>query len=233
MKKICIVLIISFFCTLIPLTAASYTNNPYQKLAREYTAKSEQAFDEGNYDASVEYAKLAEENAALSESYTELMLAKFSANTRLKYADNRLVWAEKIKAPTFYPMAYTAGKTALDNGHAAYAAESYKQAEEFANQAIDALATVKEVIPLPEYYVVKPWESDKDCFWNISARSYIYNNPLLWENLYEANSDNIPDSKNPDLIYPGMKMKIPSIGGEYREGVYSSSKHYEPYSSTN
>ncbi|HZK20133.1 MAG TPA: hypothetical protein VFC68_05340 [Treponemataceae bacterium] len=231
MKKISIALIVSIFCALLPLSAASYTNNPYQRLAREYTVKSEQSFDEGNYDAAVEYALLAEENAALSESYTNLMLAKYSANTRLKYAENRMTWAEKVRAPVLYPMAYTAGKTALDNGYAAFEAETYEQAESFANQAIDALATVKEVVPLPEYYVVKPWESDKDCFWNISGRSYIYNNPLLWENLYEANRDAIPDSDNPDLIHPGMNMKIPSISGEYREGTYSSNRKYEPYSS--
>ncbi|OJF77404.1 MAG: hypothetical protein BKP49_02770 [Treponema sp. CETP13] len=229
MKKIYTVILI-ILCS-VSVFAASYTNNPYQKLAREYNAKSEQAFDEGNYDASVEYAELAEQNAALSENYTEMMVAKYSANTRLKYAANRLAWADSIKASVFYPMAYTASKTAYENGQTAFSEESYAQAEDFANQSIQALADVKEVIPLPEYYVVKPWESDKDCFWNISGRSYIYNNPLLWENLYEANKDNIPESDNPDLIYPGMKMKIPSISGEYREGIYSSTKDYEAFSS--
>ena len=201
-------------------------------MAREYTAKSEQAFDEGNYEASVEYAELAEENATLSESYTTMMVAKYSASTRLKYAENRLAWADKIKASVFYPMAYSASRTAFDNGKASFAQEAYEQAKEFANQSIEALAAVKEVIPLPQSYVVKPWESDKDCFWNISGRSYVYNNPLLWENLYEANKDAIPEPDNPDLIYPGMKMEIPSISGEYREGVYSSSKDYEAYSSS-
>lgn len=233
MKKICTIIIISLICSLVPVVAASYTNNPYQKLAREYTAKSEQAFDEGNYDASVEYAQLAEENAALSESYTTLMRAKYSANTRLKYAENRMAWAEKINVSIYYPMAYSASKTAIENGYTSYDAENYAQAESYANQAIDALADVKEVIPLPEYYVVTPWDSSKDCFWNISGRPFVYNNPLLWENLYEANRDNIPESDNPDLIYPGMKMEIPSITGEIREGVYSSSKNYEPYSSEN
>ena len=91
------------------------------------------------------------------------------------------------------------------------------------------MAEIKEVTPLPKYYVVKPWESDKDCFWNISGRPYVYNNPYLWENLYEANKNSLPDPKNPNLIRPGMKMEIPSISGEYRDGVYSPDKDYEPF----
>ena len=39
----------------------------------------------------------------------------------------------------------------------------------------------------------------------------------------------MPKPNDPNLIMPGMKMEIPSITGEYREGVYSPSKKYDGY----
>ena len=83
--------------------------------------------------------------------------------------------------------------------------------------------------PLPQFYVVRPWAETKDCYWNISGRKYVYNNPLLWENLYNANKSKMPRPNDPNLILPGMKMEIPSISGELREGTYSPNKEYEPF----
>jgi hypothetical protein len=37
------------------------------------------------------------------------------------------------------------------------------------------------------------------------------------------------DPANPDLIYPGMKVEIPSITGEYREGIYSPKAEYKTF----
>ena len=34
------------------------------------------------------------------------------------------------------------------------------------------------------------------------------------------------DSSNPDVIHPGMKIEIPSISGEIREGVYDPNAQY-------
>ena len=81
-KTVLIVLAVLAVCA-VAVSAASYMDNPYQKLAREYKAKSEKAFDEGEYDAAVEYSALAEENADLSDEYVAEMLAKYEANTRI------------------------------------------------------------------------------------------------------------------------------------------------------
>ena len=34
---------------------------------------------------------------------------------------------------------------------------------------------------------------------------------------------------NPDLIYPGMKIEIPSVSGEFREGTYNPSLKYKTF----
>ena len=210
--------------------AASYKNNTYQKLANEYTKKAEAAMDAGEYAESIEFAKLAEENAALSKAFIEMMTAKTNADDALNLARNQLKYAESIQADRNFPMAYSSAKENLENAEKAYAAEDYEKAAEYAKAVLTALDGIREITPLPAWYIVRPWAETKDCYWNISGRPYIYNNPLLWENLYQANKQNMPKPEDPNLIHPGMKMKVPSITGEYRDGTYDPKKEYEPYS---
>ena len=228
MKKsiLCIFLLTTLFSSVF---SASYMDNEFQKLANEYNRKAEIAFDEGGYDLAVEYSMLAAENSELSKAYVNTMIAKADATKQIKYAQNQLAWAEKVHGDIYYPMTYTAGKAALEAALLAFEKEDYASAKIFATEARNYLAEIKEVTPLPQYYVVKPWAETKDCYWNISGRPYVYNNPTLWENLYQANKDQMKDPSDPDLIYPGMKMEIPSITGEYREGVYDSKKSYDAY----
>lgn len=231
MKKLCAA--VAFLALAAVLSAASYTNNTYQKLADEYTKKAQTAFDAGQYDDAVEYSQKAEENAELSKSYIDMMLARRDAEDRMKLAQNKIAWAENIHADRNFPMAYTAAKEAYANAETAYGQEEFASAADYADQCLAALDGVAEVTPLPEFYIVRPWAQTKDCYWNISGRPYVYNNPLLWENLYQANKDSMPRPEDPNLILPGMKMKIPSLTGEYREGVYSSEKQYDPYGTEN
>ncbi|MBQ5470647.1 MAG: hypothetical protein IIT58_01355 [Treponema sp.] len=227
MKKIAA--LVTLLCAGTMMFAVSYKNNTYQKLADEYTKKAQVAFDAGAYDDAVEYSKKAAENAALSKAYIDMMMARHDADSQLKMAQNKLAWAESIHADKTFPMAYTAAKDALNHAQSAYDKEDFSAALDYAKQSIAALDGVYEVTPLPEFYIVRPWAETKDCYWNISGRPYVYNNPLLWENLYQANKQKMPKPNDPNLIMPGMKMQIPSLTGEYREGVYSPKKKYEAY----
>ncbi|MBP5695162.1 MAG: hypothetical protein J6X11_00770 [Treponema sp.] len=209
--------------------AVSYKNNTYQKLAEEYTVKAEKALDAGEYLLAEDYAKKAEENAALSEAFVKRMAARGDAEDAIALAKKRLDYAEKISADKNYPIAYNAATNYYTQATTAFDAEEYETALENAKKVLEALNQIKELIPLPAVYIVRPWAETKDCFWNISGRPYVYNNPYLWENLYEANKNNIPRKNDPNLILPGMKMEIPSLTGEYREGVYSPDTKYEPY----
>ena len=231
MKKI-----FTLFCALISaslLFAVSYKNNTYQKLANEYTKKAQNALDAGDYVLAEEYAQKAEENAALSEAFIKKMLAKSEADSAMKAASKKLDYAKSIGADRNFPMAYSAAQKSYASAQDSYDSEDYVTAVAYANQVLEALADVKEITPLPQYYIVRPWAETKDCYWNISGRAYVYNNPLLWENLYQANKNNMPKPNDPNLILPGMKMEIPSITGEYREGVYSPAKKYDGYQANN
>ena len=227
MKKSVIVATLFFATSLI--FAVSYKNNTYQKLADEYTKKAQNALDAGEYMLAEEYAQKAEENAIHSEEFVKKMLAKADCDAVMKQAAKKLEYAKSINAERNFPMAYSSAQQAYANAQESYNGEDYISATAFAKQVLEALADIKEITPLPEYYVVRPWAETKDCYWNISGRPYVYDNPLLWENLYQANKTNMPKPNDPNLILPGMKMKIPSITGEYREGVYNPSKKYDPY----
>ena len=209
--------------------AVSYKNNTYQKLADEYTKKAEKAMDAGEYDDAIAYSAEAQKNAELSKAFVARMLAMGEAEDNIKLAKNRLAWAEKIDAQNTFPMAYTAAKENLAYAESAFDNEEWGRANEYAKLSLASLEGVAEVTPLPAEYIVRPWAETKDCYWNISGRPYVYNNPLLWENLYQANKSKMPKPEDPNLILPGMKMSIPSLTGEYRTGTYDPKKEYEAY----
>jgi nucleoid-associated protein YgaU len=225
MKKI---LFIALLCAAgIAVFAASYAENEYQTRAREYTRQANEAFDEGDYDRAIELSGLAEEQAELSRAYIQKMVAKADADNKIRLAQNRIAAVETINAQVNFPMAYTAAKTEFDTALSLYDEENYEGAAESAARVIEILADIRQVVPLPKYYVVRPWAQTRDCFWNISGRPYIYNNPWLWENLFQANKGAMPDPQNPNLIHPGMKLTIPSVSGEFRDGTYDPKQQYE------
>ena len=88
MKKIFSILLVALFTA--SDFAVSYKNNTFQKLADEYTKKAEIALDAGEYDDAVEYSKKAEENAALSEAYIKMMMARGEAENNIKLAKNHI-----------------------------------------------------------------------------------------------------------------------------------------------
>lgn len=65
-----------------------------------------------------------------------------------------------------------------------------------------------------QYTVVKG-----DCLWKIASKPEIYGNSKLWVKIWEANKNGVIKAprhtsktiKNPDLIYPGQVLRIPSL----------------------
>jgi nucleoid-associated protein YgaU len=58
-------------------------------------------------------------------------------------------------------------------------------------------------------YTVGTWSKDRDCLWNIAKKPSVYGNAFHWPKLWVGNRDKI---KNPDIIYPGQKLRIPPKG---------------------
>ena len=234
MRKILFPLVIMFLCSGFAFAVRfSYKNNTYQKLAEQYFVKADKAFDAGEYVLAVDYAQKATENARLSEEFVKSRLNSDSAEELLARAKNRLEYARSIHADENYPVAYSAALDYYNQAKKVFDKEDFNNASLLAQKVLDTLAGIKGMNPLPKFYIVQPWEITRDCLWNISGRTYVYNNPWLWENLYEANKSILPEPENPNLILPGMKLEIPSISGEYRSGTYDPNKTYGTFSPIN
>lgn len=244
MKKFFLIALV----VLIPfvVSAASYGDNQYQKLAEAYTLRAQDAFDSGEYDLAVEYTIKAEENAELSRQYVEMMLLRSEADTQIRIARNRLVWARSIKADENFPDMYNESMSLVEQAQVAFSGEKYEEAKRLALQSMDALAGLQEMDDerkrleeealaaakkgvYPEYYIIHDWNKTKDCFWNIAAKPFVYNDPYKWEVLYEANKGVLDNVSNPDIIQPEIKIRIPSLAGEVREGTYDPEQEYNVF----
>jgi len=244
MKKFSLIVLVM----LIPFVAlaASYGDNQYQKLAEAYTVRAQDAFDSGEYDLAVEYTIKAEENAELSRQYVEMMLLRSEADTQIRVARNRLVWARSINADENFPEMYNESMSLVEQAQVAFSGEKYEEAKKLALQSMDALAGLQEMDDerkrleeealakarkgvYPEYYIIHDWNKTKDCFWNIAAKPFVYNDPYKWEVLYEANRGVLDNASNPDIIQPEIKIRIPSLAGEVREGTYDPEQEYNVF----
>ncbi len=72
-------------------------------------------------------------------------------------------------------------------------------------------------------YTVGTWAENRDCLWNIAGKIEIYADPFMWPRIWQANTDQI---RNPDLIYPGQVLKIPTKGPKTSEEIKAERKYW-------
>jgi nucleoid-associated protein YgaU len=189
---------------------------------------AQNSYDEGDYDSSNEYAAEAVRYAQLSDEYAVLQLKIKETNDAILAAKKRIDWAAGSGAGKAYPAEFAEAQGFYSASLAARRAEEWDIAIEAANNVVNVLAYVEapDDKALPAQYTVRTWVSVRDCFWNIAGRSWVYNDPLKWKILYEANKSKLEDSENPDLIHPGMIIDIPRIDNESRSGMWDANKTY-------
>ncbi|MEJ5184534.1 MAG: hypothetical protein WHT81_05375, partial [Rectinemataceae bacterium] len=170
------------------------------------------------------------EQAAKAKAEAErLAQEKAAAEASLAKAQNRYDWAGAHNAANNYPELYQQGGSELAMAKQALEARDYKRAQALADQAYATLMKIGEFAPLPATYKVRLIPERRDCLWRIAEYPFVYNNPLKWPVLYEANKKTFRDPSNPDLIYPGQILVIPSIKGEERVGEWDPRKTYQPF----
>ena len=206
------------------LGAQSLKDNSYYQQSLELIALSQSAFDEGDYDASAEYAARAREYALLSDQYVEKMVAITRADEAIDRARGKIARAEELGADAANPGQYELALVEIEAAREAYDEEDYEAAEiraDSASESIDAidLAALEDGI-LPAAYVVRLFPGDRECLWNIAEYPFIYNDASKWPLIYEHNKKSFVDPANPNLIEPGQELAIPSIAGEARKGTY-------------
>jgi nucleoid-associated protein YgaU len=113
-------------------------------------------------------------------------------------------------------------QTAMDaadyEAAAEYAIESQKYAALSRQYIEETLAGMQNRTGLAAEYEVKYNPANRDCLWKISGFDFIYGNPREWRRLYDHNRNTFRYPDNPNLIYPGQILKVPSINGEPRSG---------------
>jgi nucleoid-associated protein YgaU len=241
MKKHLFILIALTLVSSFALGAQSLADNPNYQKSLELSAQAKQAFDAGDYDAAADYANQAKEYALLSDQYVAKMLAKAEADKAMLQAKDKMAWAEGVDAKTLYPDLYQKASGEYDEAQSAYGGEDYPTAEEKARATVATLEGIAAAIAeknalaqknkdaWPGIYVVRLIPARRDCLWRIAEYPFIYNNPLKWTVIYEANKKTFRDPGNPNLIFPGQKLTIPALKGETREGTYDPEKKYKAF----
>jgi nucleoid-associated protein YgaU len=226
-KLICTFMAFAFIAT--AMHAQSLADNSYYQESVRLTEAATAAYDEGDYDTAKEYALLAQENARLSDEYVAQMLAMQAAEDAIAKAQERYDWATGVRAATRYAERYAVATAELAAARASYKADSFDEAVSHANLVLSSLAGMTEAELFPSTYVVQRLDFKTDCLWRIAGMPFVYNDPFKWPVLYEANRSQLPNPKNPDLILPGMVLKIPSIAGEIREGEWTKGVEYPTF----
>jgi len=224
------------------LPAQSLLDNEYYKKAQDLRYQSEQALEEGDYDAAASLAAEAKENLAKSDAYVEEMMSFYRANGWLNRANDRVSYAKSIAADVNFKDAYDKAVAEARGAKDALGAKEYDTSIMLSKSALAALegiavvqAPKRPVEPTqpaepswPQYYEVRLIPSRRDCFWRIAEYPFVYGDPWKWKVLYEANKSLLTDPKNPDLIEPGQVFEIPSLAGEKREGTWDPEESYPP-----
>ena len=154
--------------------------------------------------------------------------AQAAAKADIDKAQAKYDWAVSKNAKNNFPTLLDKGAAELDTAKADFAAGYFLTSSIEAKSALATLSGIGEFAPLPAKYVVRLIPERRDCLWRIAEYSFIYNNPLKWPVLYEANKKTFKNPSNPDLIFPGQVLVIPSVKGEARDGTWDSKKTYQP-----
>jgi hypothetical protein len=225
-KKVCLFLFIAITIGVCPVFAQdSGTDNAYLQESRRLVRLAEEAFSEGDYDASVKFADEAVWLAKQSDAYVAITAAK-------RYLDQTVASGVSVRFPSEYREAedwYKQSTKARDSEEWDIAIDAASMAARLLEGLGTSGSNIPASVPLPATYTVRPWSVSKDCFWNIAGLDWVYGNPRQWRTLYNANKSKLPDPNNPDTLDPGSVLDIPSIKGELRQGAWESGKTYEPF----
>ena len=203
----------------------SLLDNADYKKALEYKALYEKAMEDGEYDKASEYAGLSSEHSAKSDEYVNMMLLRFRSNQSLKRLHDRLIEVKRFGGDRSDPVKYAEAAAGYETSGRLYKDADYGASLEASKAAIGILEAFERPVPvsgLVSEYVVRLIPGNRDCLWKIAGYSFIYGDPTLWRLIYDANKSIMPQKDNPDLILPGMVLKIPAKGNEKREGRWKN-----------
>ena len=224
-----------------PVFGQSLQDNADYRKAKELQAKADQALADGDYDQAYRYAEEAKQYAAKAQTFASELATRYRASNWLALAKQKLAEAERMNAKTRYPEEHGQAVEYYVQAQIDFQDQKWQDSIDNSKSVIAWLADIKpeegqepepepyvasEEPVFPQYYVVRLIPESRDCFDQIAAYPFVYNDRYQWRVLYEANKDKIQQPNNPHLIQPRQVFIIPSLRGEAREGVYDPDKEY-------
>jgi nucleoid-associated protein YgaU len=205
---------------------ASLSENPDYVKAKELNKMAQKAYSGGDYEKAYEYAEQARQHVAKADAYVAGLAQKNKANTLFYQASKRVEYAKAKGGKVTSSQNYKKAESDLAIAKSALSSDQYERSIEHSNKVIQGLNGVVPNSPLPKYYRVRLVPSKRDCLWRIAEYKFVYSNPWKWKLIYDANKSKLREPDNPNLIFPGQVLVIPSQNGEFREGTYDSRQAY-------
>jgi len=205
------------------LWSQSLQDNEFYVKMVELRDLSREAFEEGDYDEAKRLALESQEYSERSEAWIQEMLDAFRARAGLNQLKNLLDQVARLGAEAKYPNVFAEGTNYYNKAYDEFHNDgNYVQSFATSRSGMEILSRIIAMADAgaPAYYVVRLLPGNTDCLWNIAGYNFIYNDPLKWREIYDANKEALPETENPHLILPGMVLEIPSTTGEIRSGTW-------------
>jgi hypothetical protein len=159
MKKIVILaVVLTAACTGLYAQSQNLRDNADYKEGMRYQSLARQAYEEGDYDKSVEYSAAAQERFQKAKDYADKMALRYTATNLKNRVADRLHYAEYIHAQEYYAQEYTAAQTVCAAANEAYSAEEYPASIKGYQAALDLLKDIAPVVPKPSAELAKAEE---------------------------------------------------------------------------
>ena len=199
-------------------------NNMNDTIARE---ENQRQLD----DIKARYQQLVDDGYIISDSEEDQNLSQVikEAEDALTNNDNALAREKLEEANNTMNAIYEMGPKRPGDGDLVEGDGDGEKGQIIDGTTGQTVNTEGKVTVLPMYYTVVQRTPLTDALWRIAGYSFIYNDPIQWYRLYQANRNILRDPNNPDLILPGQVLTIPSMNGEQRAGTYDPNMQYITY----
>jgi nucleoid-associated protein YgaU len=131
------------------LFAQNLLDNAEYRKGLQYQGIAKQAYQDGDYDKSIEYSAMAQEQFKIAREYAEMMRLRYMAYNLKNRATDRLKYADYINAAKNYPLEYTGARAAFASAETAFDGENYTAGIEGYRKTLDLLKDIKAATPIP------------------------------------------------------------------------------------
>jgi hypothetical protein len=215
-KRVLLIAALLIAASVLPPCALT-TEQRIPRRSKAYSELAAKAFDDGDYDASAAYAAEAERYADESAAFIERMIARSRGEAEMNRARTRLA-GPKRRRPTEFPRAYARASEEVDAGGKAFDGEDYPPRRARLPRPRGPCLGARRR-SAPGLLQVRPLGHVEGLPLEHRGESRGLRNPFLWGELYKANKRSLKRPSDPNLLMPGMVVEIPSLKGEYREGL--------------